>query len=326
MNRAALQLELGIPVPPLPPPVATVLSYGGGLDSWVLLLLAVARGIRLDAVVMADVGAPGDLGEWPSTYRHVNEVVRPFCREHGIEFVLLDAQSYPVRQGHRDEARSLWSWLWGRFTTTHRRGIQFPTSGPGRLCTKVAKAERVDRWLRDRYGDKPVELWIGFEANETKRAKKDANQGNSKQRRNRYPLIEWGLCRCRLEAITRASGYPVPRKSACLFCPYSSKADLRTLRRELPDAFAAICALEEAKPVTRKGKGFKLRLKGWDSRKARRLGPGKYRAPPLAKWVDLPDCSRPRPPCPVCGAPVPATKATGCGYLEEPMSRRREAA
>jgi hypothetical protein len=306
----------------LPRPKVSVLSYGGGLDSWAMLLTAVELGQPPDVCVMADVGYPGDLGEWGSTVRHVNEVVRPFCARHGIEFVMLDGDTYPIRKGKRDEARSLWAWLWGRFNTSHQRGIQIPMSRARfRLCTTIAKAERIDLWLADRFPGAAVEMWIGFEANERDRAERgDANQGKSRQRRNRYPLIELEMCRCRCEQFVRESGYAVPRKSACTYCPYGTKADYRTLQRECPDQFAAIVALEAAKPRTRGGKGFKLSLKGYDSNEAHRLGPDLYRPPTLAEWVDLPDKSRPRPACPVCGAATPATKATGCTFLDGPLA------
>jgi hypothetical protein len=73
--------------------VTKILSYGGGLDSFAMLVESIRRGCPPDAVVMCDVGAPGDLGEWPSTYRHVEEVVRPLCASHGIPFVMISTRS-----------------------------------------------------------------------------------------------------------------------------------------------------------------------------------------------------------------------------------------
>jgi len=60
-----------------------VLSYGGGLDSFALLLLALDKQLTLDAVVFVDVGDPVDRSvpaELPSTYRHIQETVLPLCR------------------------------------------------------------------------------------------------------------------------------------------------------------------------------------------------------------------------------------------------------
>ncbi len=240
-----------------------ILSLGGGLDSWVMLLESVARGEAPDLVVFIDVGAPGDPGEWPSTYRHVDEVVRPFCAKHGIEFVRIDHESYPVR-----DARSLFAWLEAR--------NQIPVAGPNRICTRIAKVERFEAWMDDRFPGREVEIWIGFEAGEEARAEKDPNAGTKRKpkpgtavRRNRFPLIEWGLCRCRCETIARESGHPVPRKSACVFCPYGAKGDWQRFAVDLPDDFERVVQLEANKPPTKKN-NRKLSIMAYDSWEAGR--------------------------------------------------------
>lgn len=189
-----------------------VLSYGGGLDSFAMLLGAVQRGDKPDACVFCDVSNGIDPGEWPGTYKHIREVAMPLCAREGIEFVWMNTTDYPVR-----DAPSLFGWL-------KARG-QIPVSGPNRICTIVAKVERFERWMDDRFPDQLVEVWVGFEAGEEKRAASDPNAGKPRKLRpgrarrvNRFPLMEWGLCRCRAEQLVRVAGYPVPRKSACSFC------------------------------------------------------------------------------------------------------------
>jgi hypothetical protein len=250
--------------------------------------------------VFIDTGAPGDPGEWPGTYRHLDEVVRPLCERHGIEYARIDHSNYPVR-----DARSLFAW--------HEARGSMPMAAPGRICTTIAKVERFEAWLTNRYPGQEVEVWIGFEAGEEKRAAKDPNSGTGRKvkpgaatRRNRFPLIEWGLCRCRCEEMVRAAGFPIPRKSACVFCPYASRGDWQRFAIELPDQFARTVELERNRPLTKKGK--KLSIMGFDSRK----GSG----PTLPEFVARPYTATIRP-CAVCGAANRATKATGCGYLED---------
>ncbi len=85
-----------------------VLSYGGGLDSFAMLLDAIERGEKPDACVFIDVGdgtatrEGEDPAEWPGTYRHMREIVIPLCEREGIAFEWLDSERYPVR-----DARSL---------------------------------------------------------------------------------------------------------------------------------------------------------------------------------------------------------------------------
>ena len=90
-----------------------VLSYGGGLDSFAMLVDAIQRGERPDLCVFVDVGNGNAFrdstvpAEWEGTYRHIREVVIPLCARAGIEFVWIDSATYPVRT-----ADSLFSWFW----------------------------------------------------------------------------------------------------------------------------------------------------------------------------------------------------------------------
>jgi hypothetical protein len=252
-----------------------VLAYGGGLDSFGMLLDAVERNEMPDVCVFADVTDPQrlDPGEWPGTYSHIEEVVEPLCAAHGIELVTLDTNRYPVR-----DSRSLFSWL------EERR--QIPVAGPNRVCTIVAKVERFERWLDERF---PA-------------------------RHNRYPLIERNLCRCRCQALVERLGFPVPRKSACTFCPFGSRGDWQTFAKELPDEFARTAALEANKPPTEAGK--KLSIMGY-----RTLPDGSFQAPPLAEYIQKPYKPR-KVPCAVCGRPQRATKATGLDWLPTASDQR----
>jgi hypothetical protein len=286
-----------------------ILSLGGGLDSFAMLLVAIESSELPDVVVFMDAGAPGDPGEWPGTYRHIEEVVRPLCAKHGIEFVRIDHTNYPVR-----DARSLFAWWEARKA--------MPMAGPGRQCTTIAKVERFEKWASDRFPDQDVEVWIGFEAGEEDRAAKDPNAGASKKtskrkdgskparRHNRFPLIELGLCRCRCEALVRASGHPVPRKSACVFCPFGSLGDWQTFARDLPDQYARVVKMEEDRPLTKPKAGVH------DGLKLSIMGFRKGKGTPLPMFVQKKYAPKPVP-CTVCGAAQRATKATGCGYLSD---------
>lgn len=302
----------------------TVCSYGGGVDSFTMLLDAIERGAPPDLVAFCDVADGGptrdpmDPGEWPGTYRHIREIVIPLCARAGVEFEWLDTTRYPVR-----DARSLFAWMWARG--------QIPVSGPNRICTRVAKVERFERWMTDRFPRQDVEVWIGFEAGEERRVKKDPNAGTkpSKQRRdpdaarrhNRFPLIERRLCRCRCVELVRRLGFPVPRKSACAGCCYGSMTDWQTLARELPAVFDKFVQLEARKPPT--AAGHKLSIMGYRTIRDAAGEIVEVQAPPLTEWIRR-KARGPRGSCKVCGAIVRATKATGCGYLDDVAEPRRQ--
>ena len=314
-----------------------VLSLGGGLDSWAMLLDAEIRGELPDVVAFVDVGDPEDRdthpGEWDGTYRHVEEVVQPWCAARGIEFVEISARTGYLIRPENQAARSLFGWIWSMG--------QIPVAGPNRICTRIAKVERFERWLDARFAGQEVETWIGFDAAEQGRVDNDPNAGKARGatglkeragssiavqlynafrwtkvlafalthagRVNRFPLMERGLCRCRCEALARASGYPVPRKSACMPCPYGSRGDWKTLAAERPAVFAYAVELEARKPPTAKN-GIKLSIMDFNSKTKT--------GTPLPKFVSKPYKAK-VVPCTVCGATQRATKASGCGYLEE---------
>ena len=316
-----------------------ILSLGGGLDSWAMLLDAELRSELPDVVAFVDVGDADDPtahpGEWDGTYRHIAEVVRPWCKERAIEFVEISARTGYLIRPEIQAARSLFQWLWDM--------DQIPVAGPNRICTRIAKVERFERWLDYRYAGQEVEVWIGFDAGENGRIDNDPNAGKVRSpsygrapakssplrevalawrwtralawamshagRVNRFPLMERELCRCRCEALARASGYPVPRKSACQGCVYNTKGDWQRLAAERPLVFDKFVQLEAKKPRTKKG--HKLTISAYDSRTQTGI--------PLSVLIHRPYAPQIKP-CLVCGAPARATKATGCGYLEESNS------
>lgn len=279
-----------------------ILSLGGGVDSFAMFLDAIDRNELPDLVIFADVGSPkGDDGEWPSTYRHVREVVMPICEEQGIEFKWLTTNDYPIRG-----EESLLAYFEKKNIMPTRRS---------RLCTNAAKVERICSYLIDHYGAEQLfEVWIGFEAGEENRAAQDPHAkeiGGIPQRINRFPLIERALCRCRCVELIQRHGYAVPRKSACMFCPFSSKGDFKTLSQELPEVFDRVARLEENCKTTKSGK----RMTFADNAKKRDSGNGET-CDSLREFAVKPYKAR-LMPCKVCGAKVRASKATGCDYLEE---------
>jgi len=280
-----------------------VLSYGGGLDSFAMLLLAIENNELPDLVVFADVtdDARLDPGEWPGTYQHIDEVVRPLCAQHGIEFVRLSTTDFPIR-GKRS--------LFAYFEDMHLMPARI-----SRLCTSASKVERVAEYLHGRYGDRAMVVSIGFEAGEEKRAERDPHAAgtakgpkrgrkamNDLNRTNRFPLIEAGLCRCRCESLVRRSGLAVPRKSACVFCPFGTRGDFQTVARELPEQFVRIEQLEANCKLSKSGQRIRFA--------------GSGEVPELRAWAMKP-YQRKLMACGVCGASVRATKAVACGYLDD---------
>jgi len=254
---------------------AKVISYGGGVDSFCMLLDAMDRGERPDALVFADVGDPRrlDPGEWPETYRHLRDVVIPYANKRGIPFYWLSTepglrvkgaivQVYPIRPGARFTRSGSGYMRWGASTG----GVQIPTTG-SRSCTAAFKVERYQKWLADNMPDTDVSTWIGYDAAEDHRIQTKIDRGEDPYsakvtpamresrvgNRARYPLRETNLDREACKALIRKHGLEVPRKSACMYCPFIKDTELLELLRREPEVFEWIEAWERdrrQKPTT----------------------------------------------------------------------------
>jgi len=95
-------------------------------------------------------------------------------------------------------------------------------------------------------------------------------------------------------------GYPVPRKSACIYCPFNSKGDWKTAAAEQPVTFARAVSFEDNTTLTEK-RGIKLRFSGDEDK-------------PLEEWI-AEDYKARLIPCAVCGRSPRASKKVGTGYL-----------
>lgn len=215
-----------------------VISYGGGVQSTALLVLATQGRIgHVDAALFANVG---DDSEHPATLDYVRDVAVPFGEKHGI----------PVHELRRTRANGDTVDLYDLITDPERRSHVIPVrlgrSGMpgGRACTADFKVKVVTRWLKARGAsdDTPVTRLIGISTDEVHRV----NAGKSERGEVReYPLIGLGLNRSACIQIIADAGLPVPPKSACWFCPFHSTEAWRTMRRDEPDLFDRAADLED---------------------------------------------------------------------------------
>lgn len=193
------------------------------MNTTAILALAYRGDLSLDYLVFADTGC-----ELPETYRYIREVVRPVCREMGVDFVT-------VRGRERSRGRvftDLYSWCW------HYRIIPLREY---RVCTDKFKVRPINRWLKSELGGCEYELLIGFDAGE--RHRRAVGGGGAVG--IRYPLIELGYTRGDCRRIIRGVGWPVPPRSGCYICPFATLRRWRRLYEVHPDLYAKAEALEK---------------------------------------------------------------------------------
>jgi hypothetical protein len=206
-------------------------SYGGGVQSTALLVLAAQRRIDYPLFVFANVG---DDSENPATLGYLRQIAMPYAEAHGIELV-------EVRRILRDGTeRTLLQEIEGQ-----DRSIPIPArmgaGGYGRKkCTERFKIAVVRRELRRRgaTSDNPATVAIGISTDEIDRA--GAGPGPDPRdptRLRAYPLLDLGISRQECRRIISGAELPVPPKSACVFCPLHDREAWRRIRRK-PDQWA----------------------------------------------------------------------------------------
>ena len=192
-------------------------SYGGGVQSTALLVLAAQGRVDFTTFVMANVG---DDSEMPATLRYVRDVAAPFAEAHGIDLHLIDR--------HRRDGTV--ETLYGRLTKDGSRSLPIPVrmsnGAPGsRSCTADFKIRVTDKWAKQHGATRqqPAVVGIGISADEVHRAN---NRRVEPHERVVYPLISVGddtglrLNRADCARLIQRAGLPVPPKSSCYFCPF----------------------------------------------------------------------------------------------------------
>lgn len=216
-------------------------SYGGGVQSTALLVLAAQKRIDFSLFIMSNVG---DDSEHPDTLTYVRETAMPYAEEHGIELVMLNKQ----RAGETET-------LYQKLTRPGSRSTSIPyrskLNGPpmSRSCTAEFKMRVIGAELRRRGASKTnlATVAIGISLDEIHRANRKPQAWENIV----YPLVgvgeETGLKMTRLDCMNtiRDAGLPVPPKSSCYFCPFHTPGAWADLNRERPDLFDKAADLEE---------------------------------------------------------------------------------
>ena len=208
-----------------------IFSCGGGVQSTACLVLAAQGKIPYRIFVFANVG---DKAESPDTIQYIAEVLKPYAKQQGIEWI-------DVQRKRRNGA------VVDLFDELHRpiRSIDIPVrmsnGAPGnRNCTVEFKIKPIAKWIK-RNAPGCV-LGKGISTDEPHRA---TPSRESDGYTSAYPLIELGISRSDCLRIVREAGLPQPPKSSCWFCPYKTTDQWITIRREKPELFAATADLEK---------------------------------------------------------------------------------
>lgn len=219
-----------------------LISYGGGVQSTALVVLAGTGRIDFPVAVFANVG---DRAERTETIDYVARHAMPWAEAHGVELV---ARRWVDRTGKERD-------LYDDLMRDDVRDVPIPVymegGAPGRRkCTDRYKIAVVGREARGRGAspEAPATVAVGISVDEMERA---SNRRSAEWEQPVYPLLELGLTRADCETVIRDAGLPVPPKSACWFCPFQSPQRWAERRRDDPERFWQGVQLEQRINETR---------------------------------------------------------------------------
>ena len=224
------------------------LSLGGGVQSSTLAEMVVEGELpRITAAIFADTG-----NEPPWVYEHLDYLEKR-----------LASVDVPLWRVRRNSSRGLVEDIF----TPGLRSYPLPPfhmSSNGtrgmlhRQCTKDYKVvplrQAIQRYLLEndqaqvnRAGAVRVKsgvqvtLWLGISTDEWTRARTSGISWLLHE----YPLLDKKMSRADCITWLKEHGLPIPRKSSCLICPYHTKDFWLDLRRDYPDLWAQVVAIDE---------------------------------------------------------------------------------
>lgn len=208
----------------------TAVAFGGGLNSTAVLVRWYAEDLpRPGKILFADTG-----GERPETYDYV-AMFSDWLAERGFPQIEV------TRKGGRPETLEQYS---------HRIGM-FPSLAYGtKGCSHKFKIEpqnrEVNRWPAAKSawasGSKVLKI-IGYGYDEQRRI--NLAKIEDEKYFYRFPLNEWRMLREDCATAIRKAGLLPPPKSACFFCPASTKPEILALASASPDLMRRALALED---------------------------------------------------------------------------------
>lgn len=251
-----------------------VTSYGGGVQSTSLLVLAAQNKIDYKTFLFCNVG---DDSEHPDTIKYVHEVAMPYAKEHGIELVELQKTLF-------GEPHTLYQELMRPDSRSISIPVHMLNGGPGtRNCTATFKIKVVDKELKrrdttgeikalrkavlKRYGVRKMDeeivnklkldlddffkthdpfayVGIGISLDEFQRVKPNLDPDTLYWKVNAFPLIDLRMDRQDCINVIKQAGIPVPPKSSCYFCPFHSTKTWQNMRNNEPELFRKTIDLE----------------------------------------------------------------------------------
>jgi hypothetical protein len=192
-----------------------ILSLGWGVQSFTLAVMSALGDLEpVDYAIHADT-----THERTDTYKFAEQWT-PWLEERGVRVVT-------VKPKEKDSGIvNPWGFISIPAYTETQEGGRIK-----RQCTSGWKITPVRRWTRANHNGAKVEQWLGITLDEVQRMKPT----NVKYITNRWPLIEKKMSRWDCKLYLEKNGIEIPPRSACVFCPFHSRAEWKDIRDNAPE-------------------------------------------------------------------------------------------
>ena len=204
----------------------TVISLGGGVQSTLLALACtekyydkkIAEKIGDPIIIMSDTGS-----EKPETMEYVNNIIVPELKNSNIEHYIVTSQYGVLHEFYKEQN-----------IIPYRRY---------RSCTDRFKITPINKKIKELGFNKknPIKLVFGITVDEAQRMKPNTK----KWIQNIYPLIDEGLSRDDCIAWYKKHDLPIPVKSGCFCCPFTTQKEWLKLNESHPELIQISIDLEE---------------------------------------------------------------------------------
>ena len=193
-----------------------VISLGWGTQSFTLAaMVALGELEMVDAVIHSDTTHEAS---W--TYAYAKKYTK-WLKDKGIKVITVNPSSKKLK------AFNEYGGIFVPAYTTD--GIS--RGQLKRQCTGDWKIAPIRRWLQKNRNKESVEMWLGITLDEVQRMK----PSNVKYIENKYPLIDMRMSRHDCLLWLQKHGLDIPKRSACVFCPFHSKAEWREISKSKVD-------------------------------------------------------------------------------------------
>ena len=222
-----------------------VISYGGGVQSTALVILAMRNQWPVDEIVHVDLTD----AESPSTREYVARFRKWLRNEFGREITIIERDLYGDMLKHPEFTPVPWH---GKYQPFMLR----------RQCTREYKVAPIQRYLTQKYPQGLIKLRLGISADEWTRMR----QSSHSRIEHVYPLVDGMISRRHCLEIIRDAGLELPQKSSCWFCPYRSTGSQWALIRQYPHLAEMASELERRINSSRveRGKPEIAVIRSWD--------------------------------------------------------------